>query len=91
MQGAHRGTGSRVSRVTPWAEGGAKPLRHRGCPVLPPLSAVTYWTKACGQRGGKTHLPALLSSLVQRAGVRSTTARGTQTAEARGGSEMKGL
>ena len=32
MQGAWRGTRSRVSRITPWAEGGAKPLRHPGCP-----------------------------------------------------------
>ena len=33
VQGARRGTGSRVSRVTRWAEGGAKPLGHRGCPI----------------------------------------------------------
>ena len=32
MQGARCGTGSRVSRITPQAAGGAKPLRHRGCP-----------------------------------------------------------
>ena len=32
MQGAHHGTRSRVSRITPWAEGGAKPLSHPGCP-----------------------------------------------------------
>ena len=32
MQGARRGTRSRVSRITPWAEGGAKPLSHPGCP-----------------------------------------------------------
>ena len=25
-------TRSRVSRITPWAEGGAKPLGHWGCP-----------------------------------------------------------
>ena len=30
MQGARRGTRSRVSRVTPWTEGGAKPLSHPG-------------------------------------------------------------
>ena len=34
MQGARRGTQSRVSRIMPWAAGGAKPLRHRGCPLL---------------------------------------------------------
>ena len=32
MQGARRGTPSRVSRIRPWAEGGAKPLSHPGCP-----------------------------------------------------------
>ena len=32
MQGARRGTPSQVSRITPWAEGGAKPLSHPGCP-----------------------------------------------------------
>ena len=31
-QGARCGTQSRVSRITPWAEGGAKPLSHLGCP-----------------------------------------------------------
>ncbi|CAD7682573.1 unnamed protein product [Nyctereutes procyonoides] len=30
MQGARRGTRSRVSRITPWAEGGAKPLSPPG-------------------------------------------------------------
>ena len=32
MQGARRGTRSRVPRVMPWAEGGAKLLSHPGCP-----------------------------------------------------------
>ena len=32
MQGVRRGTQSRVSKITPWAEGGAKPPSHRGCP-----------------------------------------------------------
>ena len=31
MQGALLGTQSRVSRVTPWTEGGAKLLSHPGC------------------------------------------------------------
>ena len=31
-QGARCGTQSQVSRITPWAEGGAKPLSHQGCP-----------------------------------------------------------
>ena len=34
MQGAQRGTQFWVSRITPWAEGGAKPLSHQGCPLL---------------------------------------------------------
>ena len=32
MQGAQCGTPSWDSRITPGAEGGAKPLRHPGCP-----------------------------------------------------------
>ena len=34
MQGARHGTRSWVSRITPWAEGGAKPLSHSGCPKM---------------------------------------------------------
>ena len=33
MQGARHGTRSRDSRIMPWAEDGAKPLSHLGCPV----------------------------------------------------------
>ena len=33
MQGACRGTGCPVSRITPWPAGGAKPLSHPGVPV----------------------------------------------------------
>ena len=32
VQGAQRGTRSQISRIRPWAEGGAKPLSHWGCP-----------------------------------------------------------
>ena len=32
MQGAERGTRSRVSRIIPWAEGGAKPPSPPGLP-----------------------------------------------------------
>ena len=32
-QGSRRGTRSGVSRITPWTEGGVKPLGHRGCPT----------------------------------------------------------
>ena len=33
MQGARGGTRSRDPRIMPWAEGGAKPLSHPGCPL----------------------------------------------------------
>ena len=39
MQGARLGTRSRVSRIRPWAEGGAKRLSHPGCP---PLSRIEF-------------------------------------------------
>ena len=32
MLGAQHGTQSRVSGITPWTEGGAKPLNHLACP-----------------------------------------------------------
>ena len=34
MQGAQCGTQSWVSRIRLWAEGGTKPLSHRGCPYF---------------------------------------------------------
>ena len=34
MQGARHGTLSWVSRIMPWAKGGAKPLSHWGCPIF---------------------------------------------------------
>ena len=34
MQGARCGTRSQVSRITPWAEGSAKPLSHPGVPLM---------------------------------------------------------
>ena len=34
MQGAWHGTPFRVPRITPCTEGGAKPLRHPGCPQM---------------------------------------------------------
>ena len=42
MQEARSGTRSRVSRVRPWALGGAKPLSHPGCPGY-----YTYLYVAC--------------------------------------------
>ena len=45
MQGARRGTRSRVSRTAPWAAGGATPPSHPGVPYtpafLPPFCQVT--------------------------------------------------
>ena len=38
-EGPRRGTRSQVSRITPWAQGGAKPLGHPGCPVHMDLDA----------------------------------------------------
>ena len=34
MEGAQCGTQSWDSRITPWAEGGAKPLSHLGGPIF---------------------------------------------------------
>ena len=44
MRGAWRGTRSQVSRITPLAEGGAKPLSHPGCPVSTFKSLLSYFT-----------------------------------------------
>ena len=38
MQGARHGTRSCDSRITPWTEGGAKPLSHWGCPKYQPFN-----------------------------------------------------
>ena len=42
MQGARCGTGSQVSRITPWAEGGAKLLNHWGCPRFSNIKPFLY-------------------------------------------------
>ena len=41
MQGARCGALSQVSRITPWAEGGAKSLSHPGCPTYKILNVET--------------------------------------------------
>ena len=41
MQGAWRGNWSRVSRITSWAVGGAKPLSQPGCPQQ--IFLINYW------------------------------------------------
>ena len=50
MQGARCGTRSLVSRIRPWAEGGAKPLSHPGCPCLFDYSHELYvkWDPVVG-------------------------------------------
>ena len=42
-QGARHETRSRVSRITPWAEGGAKSLSHPGCPHLYVDDSLVIW------------------------------------------------
>ena len=64
MQGARRGTRSRVSRITPRAEGGAKPLSHLGCPA-----SIQVWprcprSKPCAL--GTTNHFTSLSSFAQQ-------------------------
>ena len=46
MQGAQCGTGSQVSRITPWAEGDAKPLSHPGCLTLTFLEVNNVTTRS---------------------------------------------
>ena len=57
-QGTRHGTGSWISRILPWAEGGAKPLKQWGCPLAPHIHlefpTVSMWqlrnTLLCGWR-----------------------------------------
>ena len=51
MQGAPCGIRSWVSRIMPWAEVGAKPLSHQGCPVTVLLS-LTKKELACFKGNG---------------------------------------
>ena len=46
MQEAWHGTRSRVSRITPWVEGGTKPLSHLGCPNLNYFKKAVYQSTA---------------------------------------------
>ena len=39
-QGTQRGTRFWISRILPWAEGGAKPLNQWGCPLAPHINLV---------------------------------------------------
>ena len=51
MQEAQRGTRSWVSRIMPWAEGGAKLLSHLGCPVCSFFKKRFIYFREC--RSGK--------------------------------------
>ena len=55
MQGARCGTPSWVSRITPWAEGSAKPLSHLGCPRTQFKGGS--WVTACPHRDTPTTQP----------------------------------
>ena len=44
MQGAQNGTRFRVSRITPCAEGGAKPLSHPGSPDVIIFKKCQFYT-----------------------------------------------
>ena len=46
-QGTRRGTQFRVSRISPWAEGSAKPLSHPGC--LKNTNLITLTSEKVGQ------------------------------------------
>ena len=59
MQGARQGTRSRVSRITPWAEGSAKRLSHSGCPNLPIFDKIAIRSKMVS-------LQFIFSNVVQR-------------------------
>ena len=57
MQGARRGTRSPDSRITPLAEGGAKPLSHQGCPrgmicLMSSLIKIMSLSRADVERAG---------------------------------------
>ena len=54
MQAACRGTGSWVSRITPWAEGGAKPLSPPGCPIWGFLM-ITLILSICAKKSTEVH------------------------------------
>ena len=54
MQGARRGTQSRVSKIIPWAEGGAKPLSHPGCHKATFLRERILQTPSAAAGWGKT-------------------------------------
>ena len=44
MQGTRRRTRSQDSKITTWAEDGAKPLSHPGCPQVTILN-FTHWAQ----------------------------------------------
>ena len=59
MQGAQCGTRSQVFGITPWAAGGAKPLRHRGCPTKGIF--IKVWEAYKGNKKVKCSTPRLVT------------------------------
>ena len=64
MQGAQRGTRPRGPRMTPWAEGGAKPLSHLGCPAQAIVKFLGS-QKFFGCMGTALLIPALFKGELQ--------------------------
>ena len=64
MQGAGCGCPSRASRITPWAEGGAKPLTHPASLVfIKDFPCLTEHKQARGAAEGKGEAGSLLSGV----------------------------
>ena len=59
LQEARYGTQSWVSRITPWAAGGAKPLRHGGCRRERILSR--FHTQCGALLGAQSHNPEIMT------------------------------
>ena len=53
MQGVRCETPSGISRITPWAEGGAKPLSHQG---IPQMNILNIQATPSSELGGKKAL-----------------------------------
>ena len=53
MQGTRRGTWSRVSGITSWAEGSVKPLSHLGCPSFFLFKDFIYFRETAWARGAE--------------------------------------
>ena len=63
MQGAQRETRSWVSRITPWAEGSTKPLRHWGCPCFMDSVDVTLFVMTSFLTSGMIKCSRIISDM----------------------------